>query len=77
MSKRPNKSDPVMKDDYDFTNAQRGKFYQQNTLLVPPVHLEPDVLSYLQARAQARGLSLSTLVNLLLKKEIELFEAIR
>lgn len=36
--------------------------------LIPPVHLDPDVLAYLADRAKARGVSLSGLVNDLLKK---------
>jgi hypothetical protein len=75
MNKRPRKADDAMKDEYDFSNASRGKFYRQGATLVPPVHLEPEVLQYLQAQAQARGTSLSQLVNDLLKKDIELIEA--
>jgi hypothetical protein len=41
----------------------------------PPVHLDPDVLAFLSARAQARGIPLNELVNALLKKDIELIEA--
>lgn len=74
MSKRPSEADDAMKDEYDFSKATRGKFYRENATLVPPVHLEPEVLRYLQARAQARGTSLSQLVNDLLKKDIELLE---
>lgn len=64
-----------MKDEYDFSNAERGKFYRRDAQLIPPVHLDPEVLSYLAARAEARGTSLSTLVNDLLRKDIELIEA--
>jgi len=64
-----------MKDEYDFSNAERGKFYRRNAQLIPPVHLDPEVLSYLAARAEARGTSLSSLVNDLLRKDIELIEA--
>ncbi len=60
-----------MKDEYDFSNAERGKFYRPDAQLIPPVHLDPEVLSYLAAR----GTSLSTLVNDLLQKDIELIEA--
>ena len=48
-----------MKDEYDFSNAERGRFFRQDALLVPPVHLDPDVLAFLSARAQARGVPLS------------------
>jgi hypothetical protein len=44
-----------MQDEYDFTQAQRGKFYREGAEPVPPVHLEPDVLKYLQALAEVRG----------------------
>jgi predicted HicB family RNase H-like nuclease len=64
-----------MRDEYDFSKAQRGKFYRPDAELVPPVHLEPEVLAFLAARAAARGVSLSDLVNTLLKKDIELIEA--
>jgi hypothetical protein len=39
------------------------------------VHLEPDVLDYLRARAKARGASLNDLVNGLLRADIALIEA--
>jgi len=42
---------------------------------VPPIHLDPEVLDYLSERASARGVSLSSLVNTLLKKDIELIGA--
>jgi len=64
-----------MKDEYDFSEAERGRFYHKDAALVPPVHLDPDVLAFLTARAAARGVSLNELVNALLKKDIELIEA--
>ena len=67
----------TMRDEYDFSNAERGKFYRRDAQLIPPVHLDPEVLSYLAARAEARGTSLSTLVNDLLRKDIELIEAVK
>ena len=64
-----------MKDEYDFSKAERGRFYRPDAVLNPPVHLDAEVLAFLAARAQARGVSLSDLVNALLKKDIELIEA--
>ena len=65
-----------MKDEYEFSTAERGRFYRPNAVLIPPVHLDPEVLAFLSARAYARGVSLSDLVNALLKKDIELIEAV-
>lgn len=64
-----------MKDEYDFSAAQRGKFFRKDTRLVPPVHLEPDVLAYLSELAVAQGTSLNDLVNTLLNEDIERIDA--
>ena len=65
-----------MKNGYDFSKAERGRFYRKHAVLAPPVHLDPEVLAFLTARAQARGIPLDELVNELLKKDIELIEAV-
>ncbi|MEH2530459.1 hypothetical protein V1277_003170 [Bradyrhizobium sp. AZCC 1588] len=64
-----------MKDDYDFSTAKRGKFFREGARLVPPIHLDPEVFDYLSTRALAQGVSLSSLVNSLLKNGIELIDA--
>jgi hypothetical protein len=64
-----------MKDEYDFSKAARGKFHRPDAVLTPPVHLAPAVLAFLTERPEARGITLSALVNALLKKDIELIEA--
>ncbi len=63
-----------MKQEYDFSKGERGKFYQPDLKLIPPVHLDPQVLEYLAARAKAKGIPLNELINSLLKKDIELIE---
>ena len=64
-----------MQSTYDFSSPERGKFFQKVAVLVPPVRLESDVLAFLEARASTKGMTLSALVNRLLKKDIELIEA--
>lgn len=64
-----------MNDEYDFSNAVRGKFYKPNLRLIPPVRLEPQVLDFLVRRAEAKGTTVNALLNQLLKKDIELVEA--
>lgn len=65
-----------MNDEYDFSKGERGRLSRPNAVLIPPVHLDPDVLRFLKARADARGVSLSDLVNTMLKKDIEMIEAV-
>jgi predicted HicB family RNase H-like nuclease len=45
--------------------------------LIPPIQLDPEVLSYLAERAAERGTSLNALINELLRKDIEVIEAAR
>ena len=64
-----------MKSEYDFSNAERGKFYRKDAALELPVYLEAGVRDYLAARAKAKGIEVNELVNELLKRDIDLIEA--
>ncbi|XUM20789.1 hypothetical protein ACRAVF_25460 [Bradyrhizobium oligotrophicum S58] len=64
-----------MKNEYDFSRAERGKFFRKGVRIVPPVYLEPVVLDHLTGLASARGVSLNELVNTLLKEDVERIEA--
>ena len=66
-----------MKKEYDFSKAERGRFHRPNAKLNLPVYLEPQVQAWLDKVAGKRGEDVGKLVNRLLKKEIELAEAIR
>jgi predicted HicB family RNase H-like nuclease len=55
-----------MKDEYDFSNAECGKFYRPELRLMPPVRLEPEVLDFLATSAKKRGTTVNQLVNQLL-----------
>lgn len=59
-----------MKKDYDFSTGTRGKFYSGDAELVPPVHLDPDVLAHVQARATQRGETIDDVVNALVREDI-------
>jgi hypothetical protein len=66
-----------MKDHYDFSQGARGKFYSADAVFKLPVYLDESVQSYLTAKADAKGIDLSDLVNDLLKREIEIIEAVK
>jgi len=65
----------VMKDEYDFSNATRGKFRRSDAAFDIPVYLDASVREYLTARAKAKGVEVNELVNELLKRGIDLIEA--
>jgi hypothetical protein len=64
-----------MKSEYDFSKAERGKFYRKDAALDLSVYLEAEVRNYLTERAKAKGVEVNELVNDLLKRDIELIEA--
>jgi len=59
-----------MKDEYDFSNAEQGKFYRAIEDLDIPIYLEPEVKAFFLQRIQKN--SLNEMVNALLKKDIEI-----
>jgi predicted HicB family RNase H-like nuclease len=63
-----------MKNQYDFSQAERGKFFRKDAALQLPVYLETEVRDYLTVRAKAKGIEVGTLVNELLKRDIALIE---
>ena len=65
-----------MKREYDFSKGERGKFYRADAKLNLPVYLEPEVQARLTRAAQKRREDVSALVNRLLKREIEMAEAL-
>lgn len=66
-----------MRDNYDFSNGVRGKFYHPNATHKLPVYLEAEVMSYFEEKAKAKGIELDAMLNELLKKDIALIEAIK
>lgn len=64
-----------MKDEYDFSKAERGKFFKPNLRLIPPVRIEPEVLDFLAASAEKRGTTVNDLINQLLKNDIDSIRA--
>ncbi len=59
-----------MKKEYDFSKGERGKFYNKNIKLNMPVYLKPDVYSFVEKIAQKKKSDISTVVNDLLKIEM-------
>jgi uncharacterized DUF497 family protein len=61
----------TMQNEYDFSNAQRGKFFRKDAVLELPMY---QVRDYLAARAKDKSIEVNQLVNELLKRDIELSE---
>jgi len=59
-----------MKDEYDFSKAEQGKFYIPPEEIELPIYLDADVREHLRRHGGARDMQ--TLVNDLLRKDIEI-----
>lgn len=66
-----------MRDEYDFSKGERGKFYRADAEIHLPVYLDSQIHTALVSLANAKGGELSALVNDLLRKDIELIQLIR
>jgi len=60
-----------MRDEYDFSKGERGKFYCKDAKMHLPVYLDDDIQTALMKLAAEKGVDISVLVNNLLKKDIE------
>lgn len=63
-----------MKDEYDFSNAEQGKFYRPLEDLDIPVYLDKDNKDYFihRIRGHKMPFSLNETINSLLRKDIEI-----
>ncbi|MES9906565.1 MAG: hypothetical protein ABW168_28270 [Sedimenticola sp.] len=66
-----------MKQEYDFSKGERGKFFRKNAKLNLPVYLDDEVQSYLQERVRSKGVEVAQLVNEMLRQDIKLIEAVK
>jgi hypothetical protein len=66
-----------MKKQYDFSRAERGKFYRADARLNLPVYLDEEVLAFVQGIAEKRQADLSAVVNQLLRSDMQLAETLR
>jgi hypothetical protein len=61
-----------MKDHYDFSTAERKKFYRTDAEFQFPVYLEPDVNDFLTELAAKRKIAVQDLVNELLRSDVQI-----
>jgi len=66
-----------MKAEYDFSQAEQGKFYHPDATFHYPIYLEPDVDNFLNKIAQEKNIDVQTLVNEWLRNNIKIIESIQ
>jgi hypothetical protein len=65
-----------MKDEYDFSGGERGKFYHADADLDIPIYLDPDVAIFVQKLAAKKGVDVETIVNDWIRKDMAFLETV-
>ncbi len=66
-----------MKKEYDFSQAERGKFFHADANINLPVYLDEDVRKFVEEIAEKKQCDVSAVVNELLKSDMRLADAMR
>ena len=74
MKSNNTRKNNLMKREYDFSKAIRGKFYRKGAELRLPIYLDAKVQAKLERLARKNGKELGEMVNQLVQKEMELIE---
>jgi hypothetical protein len=65
-----------MKAQYDFSKAERGKFYRPNAVFHYPIYLEPDVEQAIREIADARNIDMQRLINEWLRANLKIVQSV-
>ena len=65
-----------MKREYDFPKGVRGKFFRKGAELHLPIYIDSAMRRRLERIAKRNGKPVTELINQLLKKDVDLLEAL-
>jgi hypothetical protein len=66
-----------MRKEYDFSQGERGKFFNNDATLHLPVYLDDEIFSFVQQLAKKRKTDSSSIVNQLLRKNMQPADALK
>lgn len=66
-----------MKEEYDFSKGERGKFYHPDAKLNLPIYLDDEVIAFIEDIANKKDADLSFVANQLLRNNMQLAKAIK
>ena len=59
-----------MKDQYDFSKGERGKFFNKNARLNIPIYLDEEVMIFVEKIAKTKKNDISYVVNQILRNDM-------
>jgi hypothetical protein len=63
-----------MREEYNFSKGQRGKFFRPDLKLNIPIYLEEEVSAFVERIASKKGVDRSSVVNELLRGGMKIAE---
>jgi hypothetical protein len=66
-----------MKEEYDFSKGERGKFYKSDAVFSFPVYLELDIDDFMNKLANEKDINVQELVNEWLRVNIKLVRSVQ
>lgn len=66
-----------MKDEHDFSGAERGRFYRPGAKLNLPIRLDDEVREFVNRIAESRSADATQVVNDLLRLEMAVGKAVQ
>jgi len=65
----------AMRNEYDFSRGERGKFHKRDVALDVPIYLDADNLSFVERIAERKNTDVSSVVNDPIRSDKQLAEA--
>ncbi len=66
-----------MREEYDFSKGERGKFYRSDAKLKLPIYLDDEVIAFIEDIANKKDADLSFVANQLLRRNMPLTDAMK
>jgi hypothetical protein len=63
-----------MREEYDFSKGERGKFFRPDLKLNIPIYLDDEVSTFVDKIALKKGVDRSSVVNELLRSDMKIAE---
>lgn len=63
-----------MREEYDFSKGERGKFFRPDLKLNVPAYLDEEVSAFVDTIASRKGVDRSSVVNELLRGDMKIAE---
>ncbi len=65
-----------MKKEYDFSNGERGKFYNPNAKYHLPIYLDEDIQDFFLELAKKKKINYNSLINKTIKSNLKLYKTL-